>query len=199
MAAFLLGALVVAIAAFVFAWLTRSSSPPSGDPQRDRRPAPDSLAALFDLRIGDIVQYLDEDWIVESKLTYNDDGFVWVEYLLQLSDRIAWLAVEEDDLIETCLLYPVSDLDISGDPPDSLTYNGNTYELEESGRANMTRITLTGQRTAERCRYYDYAGPNDQVLAIEDWDGQREVTVGQQIPPRSLRILPGDGTSVYRQ
>lgn len=197
MAAFLFGALVVAIAAFVFAWLTRPpSSPP---PREEHRPDPNSLAALFDLRIGDIVQYLDEDWIVESKLTYNDDGFVWVEYLLQWSDRIAWLAVEEDDRIETCLLYPVSDLDISGTPPNSLTYHGDTYTLGESGNANMTRLTLTGQRTAERCRYYDYAGPQDQVLAIEDWDGQREVTAGQQIPPRSLRILPGDGTSVYRQ
>lgn len=169
------------------------------DAGADRRQyAPDSTAILFDLRIGDVVQYFHEDWIVEGKLTYNDDGFVWMEYLLQLGERTAWLSVQEDDALETCLLDPVQDLEISGDPPKQLTYQGNEYRLKEASEATMTRLTSTGQRTAEQCQYYDYEGSNDLVLSIEDWGGKREITAGRAISPRSLRIWPGDGQSVYR-
>ncbi|MEM6500676.1 MAG: DUF4178 domain-containing protein [Cyanobacteria bacterium P01_C01_bin.89] len=175
----------------------KSSGSASGDGDRRQYP-PDSTAILFDLRIGDIVQYFDEDWIVEGKMTYNDDGFVWMEYLLQLGSRTQWLSVEEDDYLETCMLDPVKDLDISGEPPEQLTYQGNEYRLEEASEANMTRLTSTGQRTSEKCKYYDYEGPDGLVLSIEDWGGQREISAGKSVPPRSLTVLPGDGQSVYR-
>ncbi|MGD1849570.1 MAG: DUF4178 domain-containing protein [Cyanophyceae cyanobacterium] len=175
----------------------KSSASSAGEDDRRQYP-PDSTAILFDLRIGDIVQYFDEDWIVEGKMTYNDDGFVWMEYLLQLGDRALWLSVEEDDYLETCMLDPVKDLDISGEPPQQLTYQGNEYRLDEASEANMTRLTSTGQRTSEKCKYYDYEGPDGLVLSIEDWGGQREISAGKSVPPRSLTILPGDGQSVYR-
>ena len=194
-------ALAIVAAIFIISLLDNKNKPSrsrSGGGGDRRQYAPDSTAILFDLRIGDVVQYFDEDWIVEGKMTYNDNGFVWMEYLLQLGDRVAFLSVEEDDVLETCMLDPVKDLDISGDPPQQLTYQGNDYRLDEASEATMTRLTSTGQRTAETCRYYDYEGPDGLVLSIEDWGGQREITAGRTIPPRSLTILPGDGESVYR-
>ena len=102
------------------------------------------------------------------------------------------------DALETCLLDPIKDLDISGEPPQQLTYQGNEYRLEEASTATMTRLTSTGQRSSEQCVYYDYEGPDGLVLSIEDWGGQREITAGKAISPKSLTILPGDGASVYR-
>ena len=192
---------LAAAAVFIITLLGNQNGTPSsrGSNRSNRRQyPPDSTAILFDLHIGDVVQYFDEDWIVEGKMTYNDDGFVWMEYLLQIGDRISYLSVEEDDVLETAMLESVKDLDISGDPPQELTYQGNDYRLEEASNATMTRLTSTGQRTAENCNYYDYVGPNGLVLSIEDWGGKREISAGQSVPPRSLTVLPGDGESVYR-
>jgi hypothetical protein len=55
---------------------------------------------VFTLEIGDIVQYMDTDWVVEGRLTYEDNDYTWFEYLLQDGDRIRWLSVDEDDRVE---------------------------------------------------------------------------------------------------
>jgi hypothetical protein len=153
---------------------------------------------VFTLEIGDIVQYMDTDWVVEGRLTYEDKDYTWFEYLLQDGERIRWLSVDEDDRVEVALLEPTTQLEVSQQPPKQLTFAGETYRCVESGRATMTRIGTTLRRTGEHCRYFDYQGSNDQVLSIEDWDGEIEVTVGQRINPRMLMLLPGDGSRVYR-
>jgi hypothetical protein len=161
---------------------------------------------VFTLEIGDIVQYMDTDWVVEGRLTYEDNEYTWFEYLLQDGDssigdsfasRIRWLSVDEDDRVEVALLEPTTQLEVSQQPPKQLTFAGETYRCVESGRATMTRIGTTLRRTGEHCRYFDYQGSNDQVLSIEDWDGEIEVTVGRRINPRMLMLLPGDGRRVY--
>lgn len=152
---------------------------------------------VFTLEIGDIVQYMETDWVVEGRLTYDDNGYTWFEYLLQDGDSIRWLSVDEDDHVEVALLESTSQLEVSQKPPKQLMFAGETYRCVESGIANMTRIGTTLRRTAEHCRYFDYQGSNDQVLSIEDWDGEIEVTVGQRINPRMLMLLPGNGSRVY--
>lgn len=153
---------------------------------------------VFTLEIGDIVQYMDTDWVVEGRLTYEDNDYSWFEYLLQDGERIRWLSVDEDDRVEVALLEPTTQLEVSQQPPKQLTFAGETYRCVESGRAKMTRIGTTLRRTGEHCQYFDYQGSNDQVLSIENWDGEIEVTVGQRINPRMLSLLPGDGSRVYR-
>lgn len=152
---------------------------------------------VFTLEIGDIVQYMDTDWVVEGRLTYEDNEYTWFEYLLQDGDRIRWLSVDEDDRVEVALLEPTTQLEVSQQPPKQLTFAGETYRCVESGMATMTRIGTTLRRTGEHCQYFDYQGSNDQVLSIEDWDGEIEVTVGQRINPRMLMLLPGNGSRVY--
>ncbi len=162
---------------------------------------PEALAPLhrtvFTLQLGDIVQYQGTDWFVEGKLIFSEDGFTWVEYMLQDEDTIRWLSVEEDDQVEVCWMEPVSTLEISSEPPKNLTYEGVTYRLSSTGTARMTRTGTTMNQQAQRCRYFDYEAAENQVLAIEDWNGEMEVSVGQRIRPRALTILPGDGRRVY--
>lgn len=172
--------------------------------QQQQAPAlrPNSAAlplrrSVFTLQIGDIVQYDGADWVVEGKLTFTEDGFSWFEYLLQDGDRIRWLSVEEDDQVEVCWMETVSGVEISGAPPAQLTVNGVTYRQANSGQARMTRTGTTLNRQAQHCRYFDYEGPSPQVLSVEDWNGELEITVGQRIQPRSLSLLPGDGRRVY--
>ena len=152
---------------------------------------------LFDLQLGDIVQHDGTDWVVEGQLIYDEKGFQWYEYLLQDGDRRRWLAVEEDDWVDVQLLETLTSIDISADPPQELTVDGRVYRLVDSGTARMSRKGRLDRPNAETCRFYDYDGPDNKVLSVEDWDGDIEVTVGDRISPQSLTILPGDGQSVY--
>ncbi|MEB3181415.1 MAG: DUF4178 domain-containing protein [Nostocaceae cyanobacterium] len=151
---------------------------------------------VFNLELGDIVQYEGVDWVVEGKLTYSD-GDTWLEYLLQDGDNIRWLSAEEDDWIEVQWLEICTELEISGKPPSQLTLGDITYKLAESGTAKMTRLGNTFNRQTQYCQYFDYKGKGNHVLSVEIWDGDIEVTIGQRISPSSLSLLPGDGRRVY--
>jgi Domain of unknown function (DUF4178) len=164
-----------------------------------RAALPRSRRTVFDLQLGDIVQYGGDDWVVEGRLAYNDSGYPWLEYMMQDGDRICWLSVEEDDRVEVLWLEPAGAVDVTGTPPRQLTLGNVTYRQVESGTARMTRIGATLNRQAQHCQYFDYEGPEERVLSIENWEGDIEVTVGRRISPRSLVLLPGDGKRVYRE
>lgn len=159
---------------------------------------PSKHRTIFDLQIGDIVQHMGIDWVVEGRLKYSVGSYYWYEYLLQDNEKIAWLSVEEDDVVEVSLLEPTNQLDISDIPPQELNFGGDIYKLEDSGIARMTRTGNTMQRSSEKCEYFDYEGDEKRVLSVEIWNGGIEVSVGERINPRSLTILPGDGRTVYR-
>lgn len=152
---------------------------------------------IFNMQIGDIVQHMGIDWVVEGKLTYAVDKYTWFEYMLQDGDEIRWLLVDEDDTVEVALLETNNQLDVSQTPPRQLNFAGDNYQCVDSGVASMTRVGTIQRRAAAHCEYYDYQGSGNNVLSIEVWDGETEVTIGQRINPRTLTILPGDGTRVY--
>lgn len=152
---------------------------------------------VFNLQIGDIVQYLEGDWVVEGKLTYEEEGFTWFEYMVQDGDRICWLSVEEDDRVVVCWLEQTNALDISFPPPQKLNLSGVAYTCTDSGIANMTRQGILVRRDGEQCQYYDYEAPGGKILSIENWQGDIEVTMGEKIRPSVLSLLPGDGRRVY--
>lgn len=189
---------IIAIVAISIIWLIRRQQSKPLVRSGDSRQLPPVERTVFTLEIGDIVQYLDTAWVVEGRLTYDDHGYTWFEYLLQDGEEIRWLSVEEDDRVEVALLETTNALDIGQTPPQQLTFAGESYRCIESGTAQMTRTGSALRRRAEQCHYFDYKGPGDQVLSIEDWGGEIEVTFGKRIHPSMLLLLPGEGRSVYR-
>ena len=153
---------------------------------------------LFTLSIGDIVQYLGRDWVVEDRLIYSHSGWEWVEYQLQDGHDIRWLSVEEDDTLAVTLTQTVQDCRLKSPlPPEVINYQGTVYQKIEFGRVEMRR-----QRFLQRVEtglFYDYKGPEKQVLCVEVWGNEIEVSVGEQLIPYQLVLLPGQGQSVYRQ
>lgn len=186
--------LVLLVAAAGLWWAARRRSLPTRETSRNLTVQP----SIFELQVGDIVQHMGQDWAVEGKLTYQEGGFSWLEYMLQDGDEIRWLSVEEDDWVTVALLALVNSLEVSAVPPQELVYNGDTYYQRETGQATMRREGNLRRPEAETCRYFDYEGPDQKVLSIEDWGGNLEVTAGIIIAPRSLVILPGEGRSVYQ-
>ncbi|PSO56958.1 MAG: DUF4178 domain-containing protein [Cyanobacteria bacterium QH_8_48_120] len=168
------------------------------EPSSQQGETPPLERTIFTLQIGDIVQYMDADWVVEGKLTYEEDGFSWYEYMLQDGDRIRWLSVEEDDLVEVAWLEATNSLDVSSHPPQQINFAGDSYRCMDSGVAQMTRKGNVQRRKAQQCRFFDYEAAEGKVLSVEDWNGEIEVTVGQRIRPSDLSLLPGSGGSIYR-
>lgn len=128
-------------------------------------------------------------------MTYNDDGDEWYEYMLVDGDDTVWLSVEEDDRLEAALYRTVTDLTFSSKPPEFVEYEGERFELEEWGRAKVTRIGETGDKRGGTLSvtYYDYEAPGGRLLSVEQWgEGEYEVSVGESIRPNELEILPGD-------
>jgi len=153
---------------------------------------------LFTLQLGDIVQYQNVDWIIEGKLIYDDEGFIWLEYMLQDGEQTRWLSVEEDDRVETVWMEPVEGVSLSAHPPETLTLGDDTFRVHDRGTAQMTRQGNTLNRNSERCRYIEYASTSQKRLSVEVWGDQVEVSIGRRILPSSLTLLPGDGRRVYR-
>lgn len=188
-----IGILAIAIVG-IFIVIRQRTALPS---KKAQQALPPLQRTIFTLQIGDIVQYAGADWVVEGRLTFDDSGFTWFEYMLQDGDAIRWLSVEEDDRVEVCWMETASNLDISGTPPHRLTHNGITYEKVEQGVARMQRLGSTMNKQAQICRYFEYSAANEQVLSVENWDDDIEVSVGRRIRPSSLTLLPGDGRRVY--
>ncbi|MBF2028340.1 MAG: DUF4178 domain-containing protein [Oscillatoriales cyanobacterium C42_A2020_001] len=188
-----LGIIAIAVVGTVIVIRQRMALPH----KKEQDALPSLQRTVFTLQIGDIVQYEGVDWVVEGRLTFDDSGYSWFEYMLQDNDTIRWLSVEEDDRVEVLWMEPAANLDISGEPPNRITYAGTTYQQVEQGSARMTRIGTTMNKQAQRCRYFEYTAPNGQVLSVENWDGDIEVSVGKRIRPSSLLLLPGDGRRVY--
>lgn len=188
-----LGIIAIVLIGLFFVVKQRHALPAKEDPKA----LPSLDRNIFTLQIGDIVQFEGADWVVEGRLTFDDSGYTWFEYMLQDGDEIRWLSVEEDDRVEVCWMETVSNLDVSSKPPERITHNGITYEQTEIGIAKMERIGTTMNKQAQICRYYDYGAADDQRLSVENWNDDIEVSVGRRIHPSSLTLLPGDGRRVY--
>jgi len=179
----------------VYLFLRQRGESPANETEENNAP---ENRTIFNLQLGDIIEYYGRDSVVEGKLVYEEDGFTWFEYLLQDQQDIRWLSVEEDDRVELSLLQPTRNLDIPRNPPNPITFEGETYRCVDSGVAKMEREGSVLNRKAEQCRYFDYESEEGKLLSIEDWNGEIEVTYGEEISPGDISILPGQGRSVYR-
>jgi len=148
---------------------------------------------LLNIQLNDIISHFGTDYTVEGKLVYNDDGDEWYEYMLVDGDDVVWLSVEEDDRLEAYLFREVTDLKIKGQPGEYITYEGDEYELEERGRASVTRHGRTGKKNAGSTKYFEYEAPGEKYMTVEQWgEGDFEVWIAEGIRRHTIVILPGD-------
>ncbi|MBE9033457.1 DUF4178 domain-containing protein [filamentous cyanobacterium LEGE 11480] len=165
--------------------------------QRSRPSEVRTARTLFNLQLGDLVEFEGLEWFVEDVLQYNDSGYKWTEYRVQADTESRWLSVEQDDELYVSWMRNKSGVEITGEPPKRLTVDGVDYRLDERGTAQLSRA---GGLQADTCQYYEYEGVEDdrQLMSIEDWGGGKiEVAVGRSISPRMVTLTAGDGKRVY--
>lgn len=148
---------------------------------------------LLNLKINDIVSYFGTDYIIQGRLNYWEDGYTWVTYMLEDGDEVQWLSVEEDDRLEVSMWEEVDDLHVSNPPPEFLEYRGQRFRMTERGEARVNKQGSTGQRkNGLNVKYYEYEGDGEEMISVELWGGEVDVSVGREIRPATLDILPGD-------
>ncbi|MEM7456831.1 MAG: DUF4178 domain-containing protein, partial [Planctomycetota bacterium] len=148
---------------------------------------------LFDIQIGDIVQYNGIDWEVDGQQIYFQKSWTWQKYLLSHEDRRMWMCVEEDDWLKVIMWTPTDQVRVSGEPPEELIYEDESYHRVYVGESSMTYLRPNKRPTADQCKYFDYQGPGKKWLSVEDWSGCSVVLAGILIDPGEVQSVAGKG------
>lgn len=179
--------------------MERQQQLPPGYGNQTYTPAGRQLASddhsqnLMNLRLNDIVSYFGQDYIIEGRLNYWEDGYTWTVYMLVDGEEVKWLAVEEDDSLEVSMWEDVNDLRLSPNLPEFVEYRGVRYRMTERGQARVNQQGRTRNKTGLSMEYASYESRDaDTMLSVEIWSGEVEVSIGQEINPATLDILPGD-------
>jgi len=147
---------------------------------------------VLNLRVNDLVEYFGTMYTVEGRLDYWEDGYTWVTYMLVDGDEIVWLSAEDDDKLEVSLWNEVEDLYLTEPIPEFVEYMGQRFRMTERGNARVNQQGRTGRKSGLNMQYFEYEGSGDEMLSVEKWGGDIEVSMGREIRPIELEIYPGD-------
>ncbi len=167
--------------------------PPGLGGQPNRLLTTDGERNALNMQVKDIVSHYGDDYEVEGRLDYWDEGDTWISYMLVDGDTTRWLSAEDDDRLELSLWEEVEDLHISDTPPErEIQYMGLTFFMSGAGTARVSRQGRTGAKSALSVDYFDYKSDGAEMLSVENWGNSIEVSLGRAIDPIDLEILPGD-------
>ncbi len=148
---------------------------------------------LMNIQVGDIVQYFGDDYQVFATIEWMEDGFSWKEYKLKNREDAYWISAEVDDGDLIAGFYKVvKDFNVTLPPANELEYNGKKFKLDEKGSA-VGKLTSKAGTQNYKCKYYEYYDTADkaEMLSIEDYDGDIEVSLGTELRESEIDILPG--------
>ncbi|GGL05463.1 DUF4178 domain-containing protein [Nocardia jinanensis] len=183
---------VAGIALFLLVRKRGDASAPAGpvDPFADK----DSDALRGDpraLKAGDIVDIFGETYTVRGSLRLKEGGYQWSEHLLDTAKGTRkWLSVEEDPDLELVLWTETPGVPAAGG--DAIEYDGKTFQLDESGRAQYVSEATTGLTPSGTVAYHDYTAADDTRLSFEDFgeSGKKEAAIGQVLYRSAIMIYP---------
>ncbi len=198
MEAFLVLLFIALIVGGVFVFLRgrkQANAGPSAPAGLPEAPAPEPIggADVRALKVGDVVNYENRDWIVEGTLRFDQGGFRWDEHRLVDGPDSLWLSVEDDEGLEIVIWERLRGAALEPGA-GTLEHVGVTYELDERGRANFTSEGTTGAPGGGKAEFADYAN-GDRRLAFERYgdDGGWEISAASVISEHVLDIYPSRG------
>jgi hypothetical protein len=143
------------------------------------------------LKAGDIVDIFGETYTVRGSLRLKEGGYQWSEHLLDTaSGTRKWLSVEEDPDLELVLWTETPGVPAAGG--DEIEYDGKTFRLDETGRAQYVGEATTGLTPSGTVAYHDYAAADGTRLSFEDFgeSGKKEAAIGQVLYRSAIMIYP---------
>lgn len=144
------------------------------------------------IQIGDVVQHLGSDFLVEGIVTFSEDGRGARLYRLfgDGGERFLYAKAGGSDPL---LLSPAAlgAEPSAGEPPESLQHAGGAYRQTSRAHASAIRVGQLGARKhGDRVRLFEYAGPGPARLLVVDWGDQLEAFGGERVLASALEILP---------
>lgn len=145
---------------------------------------------LLNLQVGDIISIEDVDYEIQAVVKFNDHGWRWTEYKLKDGRKTYWLSVEQDDDIEISLYEEV--VAITTEAPRVYEYKGITYYMQEGSDAVVEEVSGNiNVVKGEQVDYYEYCDEDDEnLLSIEIWNGEVEMSVGRWIEDYNVEVFP---------
>jgi hypothetical protein len=141
------------------------------------------------IQVGDVVQHLGSDFLVEGVVTFSEDGRGARLYRL-FEDGGEHFLYAKAGGSDPLLLAPTT-VSVDGDPPESLQHAGGAYRQTARAQASAIRVGQLGTRKhGDRVRVFEYAGPGPARLLVVDWGDKLEAFAGERILASSLDILP---------
>ncbi|HEX8952093.1 MAG TPA: DUF4178 domain-containing protein [Polyangia bacterium] len=145
------------------------------------------------IQVGDVVQHLGSDFLVEGVVTFSEDGRGARLYRLfeDGGERFLYAKAGGSDPL---LLAPATALTpepASGELPESLQHAGFAYRQTARAQASAIRVGQLGARKhSDRVRVFEYSGPGPARLLVVDWGDRLEAFAGERVLASALEILP---------
>lgn len=145
------------------------------------------------IQVGDVVQHLGTDFVVEGVLTLSEDGRGARLYRMYEDGGERFLYAKTGN-VDPLLLKPAPELslaDVGGAPPETLTHDRASFRQTARVQASVIRVGQLGARKhSDRVHLYEYAGPGPSRLLLLDWGERVEAFIGEKVAAHSLEILP---------
>ena len=143
------------------------------------------------IQVGDVVQHLGSDFLVEGVVTLSEDGRGARLYRM-FDDAGERFLYAKAGSVDPLLLAPTEVApDFAATPPELLTHGGASYRQTARVQASAIRVGQLGARKhGDRVRLYEYAGPGPSRLLLVDWGERVEAFAGERILAHALEILP---------
>jgi hypothetical protein len=163
---------------------------PKSRDQRQLPPPADEERTPATLQVGDIVQHMGTDYLVEGVLTLSEDGRGARLFRLVDGAEERFLYVVPDG--EPVLLRAAPGLVVEGPPAGALVHDGQRFALKARATGTVIRAGAVGERRGgERVAVLEYAGAGAARLLVLDWSDRCEPFAGERVAPHLLEILPG--------
>lgn len=157
-----------------------------------KRLAPPADRSPTTIQVGDVVQHLGSDFLVEGVVTLSEDGRGARLYRL-FDDGGERFLYAKQGTPDPMLLAPT---EVASDfaaptPPEMLVHAGASYRQTARVQASAIRVGQLGARKhADRVRVFEYAGPGPSRLLLVDWGERVEAFAGERILAHAIEILP---------
>ena len=145
------------------------------------------------IQVGDVVQHLGSDFLVEGVVTFSEDGRGARLYRLfeDAGERFLYAKAGTPDPLLLAPAPATSGGASDSDPPESLQHAGYAYRQTARAHASAIRVGQLGARKhGDRVRVFEYAGPGPSRLLLVDWGDKVETFAGERILASALEILP---------
>ena len=153
---------------------------------------PSADRTALTLQIGDVVEHLDRDYLVEGALLLSESPRA--ARLCRLTDgaaeRFLYATTHGDG--EAWLLKPMDRAPETR--AEELTHEGERLRLDRRWHAAALGAGKIGQRSFDaEVDVFEYVAPTGRVLLVLDGSGKGSAFSGERLLPHTLEFLPGRG------